>query len=153
MSTGTRKPTPTRATKKVAAPRKKATKTAASKGKLNPSKAPLNPAAPPAAEATVVTAPQKVIQGPVMRRKELIETVVTRTGMKKKDVKPVVEQMLAVMGEALADNREMNLQPFGRLIVRKEKPLKNGRVVVSKIRQTRRPADPQPDASPKAAGK
>lgn len=77
--------------------------------------------------------------GPVLRKKELVDTVVTRSGLKKKDVKPVVESMLAVMGEALGDNRELNLPPFGRVVIRKEKKLAKGRVVITKIRQSTPP--------------
>ncbi len=88
---------------------------------------------------TVVDAPQAVIMGPMMRKKELVDVVVARSGMKKKDVKPVVEMMLSVLGEAIADNRELNLPPFGRLKVRREKTLPNGRMVVAKIRQTQPP--------------
>lgn len=94
------------------------------------------PPAPKGAPVKVVDAPQSVILGPVMRKKELIDTVVEQTGRKKKDVKPVVEAMLSVLGDALGDNRELNLPPFGRLMVRKEKDLANGRMVVAKIRQT-----------------
>ncbi|MDF3413520.1 DNA-binding protein [Sulfitobacter sp. M57] len=71
-----------------------------------------------------------------MRKKELIEAVVERSGLKKKDVKPVVETMLAVLGEAIGDNRELNLPPMGRMKIRREKKLANGRMVVAKIRQT-----------------
>ncbi|MGC1504770.1 MAG: HU family DNA-binding protein [Sulfitobacter sp.] len=72
----------------------------------------------------------------MMRKKELIETVVERSGLKKKDVKPVVEMMLTVLGDAIADNRELNLPPLGRLKIRREKKLPNGRIVVAKIRQS-----------------
>lgn len=71
-----------------------------------------------------------------MRKKELTDTVVLRSGLKKKDVKPVVEMVLNVLGEALGDNRELNLPPFGRLKIRREKKLPNGRMVVAKIRQS-----------------
>ncbi|MEW9918641.1 HU family DNA-binding protein [Marimonas sp. MJW-29] len=117
-----------------------ATKTAkASKTSTKPTVSPASKAAvaakTPASAPTVVEAPQAVIMGPVMRKKELVEEVVTRSGKKKKDVKPVVEMMLSVLGEAIADNRELNLQPFGKLKVRKEKKLSNGRIIVTKIRQ------------------
>lgn len=94
------------------------------------------PLATKAGSPTVVDGPQAVILGPVMRKKELIDTVVTRSGIKKKDAKPVVDAMLAVLGEALADNRELILPPMGRVKVRKEKKLPNGRVLVVKVRQT-----------------
>ena len=84
----------------------------------------------------VVDAPQAVIVGPMMRKKELIDAVVAHAGLKKRDVKPVVESMLAVLGEALSDNRELNLPPLGRVKVRREKQLANGRIMVAKIRQS-----------------
>ncbi len=55
--------------------------------------------------------------------------------VKKKDAKPVIEAMLAVLGEALTDHREINLPELGRIKVRKEKMLPNGRVMITKIRQ------------------
>ncbi len=86
-----------------------------------------------------------------MRKKELLDLVVARSGMKKKDVKPVVETMLEVLGEALTDNRELNLPPLGRIKVRREKHLSNGRMVVAKIRQPT-PSD-APQSVAKSAGK
>ncbi|AXI50971.1 MULTISPECIES: HU family DNA-binding protein [unclassified Sulfitobacter] len=94
------------------------------------------PAAPDTAAApAVVEAPRPVILGPVMRKKELIDTVVERSGVKKRDAKPVVDAMLAVLGEALSDSRELNLLPFGKLKVINEKELKNGKMIRVKVRQ------------------
>jgi nucleoid DNA-binding protein len=93
------------------------------------------PVAKPSAEPSVVETAQSVILGPVMRKKELIDAVVEHSGMKKKDVKPIVESMLEVLGGALAEKRELNLQPLGRIKVRRERQLPNGRMLVAKIRQ------------------
>jgi|TARA_B110000908_G_scaffold165885_1_gene216052 DNA-binding protein HU-alpha len=71
-----------------------------------------------------------------MRKKELIDLVVERSGIKKKDAKPVVEATLAILGEALAETRELNLQPLGKVKVRREKLMPNGRILVTKIRQS-----------------
>ncbi|MCX7559996.1 HU family DNA-binding protein [Sulfitobacter sp. F26204] len=131
MSTATKKTTKSKSTSKT-------TKAATTPGNAAPTSA-LDGSAPAAAkqaEPTVVDAPQAVILGPMMRKKELIDAVVQRSGMKKKDVKPAVEMMLSVMGEAIGDNRELNLPPFGRLKIRREKKLANGRIVVAKIRQS-----------------
>ena len=84
--------------------------------------------------------PRPVIAGPVMRKKELIDAVVDRSGIKKKDAKPVIDAMLDVLGEALADHRELNLVPFGKFKVINEKDLSNGKMLRVKIRQIR-PAD------------
>jgi nucleoid DNA-binding protein len=80
-------------------------------------------------------APRPVIIGPVMRKKELIDTVVERSGIKKKDAKPVVEAMLEILGEALGDNRELNLLPMGKFKVVNEKDLGNGKMMRVKVRQ------------------
>ena len=93
------------------------------------------PDAQAAVKPTVVAPPKAVVMGAVLRKRELLDTVVTQSGLKKKDVKPVVDMVLEVLGQALAENREMNLQPFGRLMVRKERSLTNGRMVIAKIRQ------------------
>jgi len=70
-----------------------------------------------------------------MRKKELIDIVVERSGVKKKDAKPVVEAMLEVLGEALGDNRELNLLPMGKFKVVNEKDLGNGKMMRVKVRQ------------------
>ena len=90
-----------------------------------------------AATPSVVEAPQSVVLGPVMRKKELIDKVVEHSGKKKRDVKPVVESMLEVLGAALAEDRELNLPPFGKMKVRKARDLPNGRVMVTKVRQSK----------------
>ncbi|MEP3333465.1 HU family DNA-binding protein [Sedimentitalea sp.] len=71
-----------------------------------------------------------------MKKKELVDLVVTRSGIKKKDAKPVVEAMLAVLGESIAEGREMNLQPFGKLRINRTVEKHNGRITVCKLRQS-----------------
>ncbi len=100
---------------------------------------------PAGAGPTLVEAPRAVIVGPVMRKKELIDTVVERSGIKKKDAKPVIEAMLDVLGEALADNRELNLLPMGKIKVINEKDLSNGKLMRVKVRQV----TPSENANPK----
>lgn len=78
------------------------------------------PAAAASPAPTVVKSPQPVILGPELRKKELIDKVVKRSGIKKRDAKPVIESMLAVLGEALADSRELNLPDLGKVKVRRE---------------------------------
>lgn len=95
------------------------------------------------ADPTVVDSPQPVVAGPVMRKRELIDAVVKKSGIKKKDAKPVVEAMLNVLGSALQDGRELNLQPMGKIKVNREKKLAVGKVLIARIRQARdMPASP-----------
>ena len=94
------------------------------------------PAPPAPAPATVVEAATPVVLGPMMRKPELINAVVARSGMKKKDVKPIVEATLAVLGAALQDSRELNLEPLGKIKVNREKKKPSGKVMIARIRQS-----------------
>lgn len=86
----------------------------------------------------------------LLRKRELVDNVVRRSGVKKKDAKPVVEAMLAELGEALATGRELALPPLGRVVINREKELPDGRVIILKLRQKSRQtapiSTPLPDA-------
>jgi DNA-binding protein HU-alpha len=71
-----------------------------------------------------------------LKRQELLAQVVARTEVKKKFAKPVLEAALAVIGEALAEGRDLNLAPLGKVRISRSRQLANGRVLVARIRQT-----------------
>lgn len=122
-STTTRCTTKAASTTKKAAPKKTTTATPRARKTTAPK-----------AKPTVVTAAEPVVTGPVMRKKELIDAVVAKSGMKKRDVKPIVETMLDVLGDALRDGRELNVQPLGKIMVRRSKKLQGGSVLTTKVR-------------------
>ena len=93
--------------------------------------------APPAPAVTVVSEIEPNLTDPELKKAELINMVVEQSGMKKKDVKPVVEATLAVLGDVLARGQEMNLQPFGRLKVNNTKDLAKSQVHSVRIRQSK----------------
>ncbi|WP_299881964.1 HU family DNA-binding protein [uncultured Sulfitobacter sp.] len=140
-TTASKKPKAAAAPK--AAPRSSAPKAKTVAAKPAPKIAPVSPvtgSAPkpaPSAQPAVVDAPKSVILGPELRKKELIDDVVARSGIKKKDAKPVVEATLAALGDALAEKRELVLPPLGKLKVRREKDMPNARVFTAKIRQSK----------------
>lgn len=101
-----------------------------------------------APEPTVVTSTVPDAMSPEMKKKELIDAVVARSGIKKKDAKPVVEAMLAVLGEELARGRELNLQPMGKMKINRIKQLSGAKVVMCKLRQNETLG--KPDADPLA---
>lgn len=72
----------------------------------------------------------------VLRKRELIDRVVEVSGQKKKFVKPIVESMLTVLGDALSNGEELNLQPLGKVRVNRKKDVSNGEVLVTKIRRS-----------------
>ena len=75
--------------------------------------------------------------GPELKKQELLDKIVTRTEVKKKFAKPVVEAMLEVLGEALAEGRELNLQPLGKVKQNRTKETANARIIIAKIRQSK----------------
>ena len=45
--------------------------------------------------------------------------------------------MIDILGEAIADGRELNLQPFGKIKQQRTKDTPNARITVAKIRQNK----------------
>ncbi|MFV2052524.1 HU family DNA-binding protein [Aliiroseovarius sp. YM-037] len=88
-----------------------------------------------AAGATAIAGAAPVVAAPVIKKKDLIDQVVERSGIKKKDAKPVIEAMLAVLGEAINRGDELNLRPLGKVKVTRRKEAPNADVMVCKVRQ------------------
>ena len=99
----------------------------------------------------VVTTSAPVAVRADLKKKELTDLVVARSGIKKKDAKPVVEAMLAVLGETIASGRELNLQPLGKLRINRTEEKSNGRVIVCKLRQSSRAKPATGESLAKAA--
>jgi len=86
-------------------------------------------------EPGVLRVSEPEVARPDLRKKELIDAVLERCEVKKRDAKPVIEAMLAVLGETLAEGRGLNLEPLGKLRVNRTVDRKDRRIVVSKLRQ------------------
>ena len=89
-----------------------------------------------APEAVVVQENVPTSTLPELKKVELIDMVVERAGVKKRDAKPAIEAALEILGAALADGREVNLQPLGKIRVNRMKHLSSARVMTCKVRQT-----------------
>jgi DNA-binding protein HU-alpha len=151
-----RKTTTTRATSgakpKTAVRKSTVTKSTRAKPKTaTPRKTTKAPKAAPAPAAKVVAETKPVVSGPVLKKPELIDRVVAETGMKKKDVKPVVEAMLNVLGLGLAKGEEMNLPPLGKVMINRTKDLAKAKVIVTKVRQPKAAAPEEKDPLAEAA--
>jgi len=75
--------------------------------------------------------------GPEMKKQEMLDKVVSRAKVKKNIAKPLLDAVLEVLGEALAEGRDLNLPPFGKVKVNRIKDLAQARVIVAKIRQAK----------------
>lgn len=100
---------------------------------------------------TVVKDVEPSVSEPELKKIDLINLVVERSGAKKKDVKPIIEATLEILGEAIASGRELNLQPFGRVKVNNTKELANAMVHSVRVRQSKNAKDSSDDASVDAA--
>lgn len=104
-----------------------------------------------APKPVVVTETTPTVTDPALKKKELIDTVTELSGVKRKDAKPVIEAMLEVLGKTLANGREMNLQPLGKIKINRAKEVQGGNVLITKIRQSNRvpkaPKDPAATAA------
>lgn len=99
-----------------------------------------------------VTVEEIAIQAqPELRKKELIDLAVERSGVKKRDAKPAIEAALAVLGEALAEGREMNVTPFGKVKVTRMKRAGHGQIINARVRQPDEPEISDDDPLAQAA--
>lgn len=66
-----------------------------------------------------------------LKKPDLLDQVVARTNLKKRDVKPAVEAALSVIADALARGDEVALPPLGKLRIVKAKDLSEGAQVLT----------------------
>ena len=104
-----------------------------------------------APKATIVETVTPVVSGLPIKKPELIDRVVTETGMKKKDVKPMVEAMLAVLARTLSEGEEITAPPMGKLMIKRVKDLPNAKVMTLKLRIPSDTAGPKKDPLAQAA--
>lgn len=102
-----------------------------------------NPA--PAAPLSATEEASADAGGPEMKKQELVQKVVERSGIKKRDAKPVVEAMLSVLGDALAEGRELDLQPLGKVMLNRSNDKSNARIIFAKIRQSKKHSESAKD--------
>jgi len=101
------------------------------------------PAAKPI-DPKVVREVTPVVVGAKLRKNELIEAVTERSGVKRRDAKVALEAVLEILGEAIAEGRQIDLPGLGKLKVTRTKKLSNGDMFTTRIRQ--------PIATPKTDG-
>lgn len=77
--------------------------------------------------------PAKVVAQ--MKVKDLIARVATATDLNKKDVRVIVDAVLAELGKALEASESLNLPPFGRLRIANQKSDASGQMMTLKLRR------------------
>ncbi len=77
----------------------------------------------------------------VLRRKEFLRRVSERTGLRPNKVKPVMEAVLAELGDGLVGGEDIALPPLGKLSVNKRKERPNMDVLIVKYRRAKPAAE------------
>lgn len=93
----------------------------------------------------IVTEDIPILEQPELKKTELLAQVVERSGIKKKDAKPALEAALDILGEAIAQGRELNLQPMGKIKFTRMKKVGNGTVSHARVRQPMKVDKPETD--------
>ena len=104
-----------------------------------------------APKATVVTAAKPVVATGMIKKPELIDRIVTQTGMKKKDVNPVVEATLDVLAKALINGEELQVPPLGKVMINQMKDVANAKILKVKIRHPMNAGSSSPQSPTDAA--
>jgi DNA-binding protein HU-alpha len=78
---------------------------------------------------------------PVLKKPDLFDRVVAASGAKKRDVKPIVEAALAVIGDALSAGEELNLPPLGKVKINRQRKDKTGEMLIVKIKRNSSPSE------------
>ncbi len=82
--------------------------------------------------------------GEDMRKKELIDRVAAKSGLKRGVAKQALEASLAVLGEVLAEGRSISAPPLGKLKVVRQKDTPNGKMAVVRVKfKTGAPSEPE----------
>lgn len=128
----------TRTTKTTAKPTKTATKpkvaTATAKKAAVAKPQPALKTSVTAPKATVVEVTKPLVAAPLIKKPELIDRIVAESGLKKKDVKPVVEATLAVLARALVNGEELQVPPLGKVKINQMKDVANAKIIKLKVR-------------------
>jgi len=78
------------------------------------------------AEDTGTNSVQSTIETPSFKKVDLISAVTNSTHLKRSDAKVAVEATLAALGAALAEGKDLNVAPLGKIRQIKAKDLPSG---------------------------
>jgi hypothetical protein len=73
----------------------------------------------------------------MLKTKDLLDRVTADSAVKRKDAKPVLDALLKVIGEALAEGKALNLPPLGKVSVSRTKENAKGDVVMLKLKRAK----------------
>lgn len=73
-------------------------------------------------------------EAPEISKKELLERVVDESGMKRSDVRQVLDATLRVLGTAIGEGATIAAAPLGKIKVTRSKETPNGKLAVCRVK-------------------
>ncbi|MFY0691569.1 MAG: HU family DNA-binding protein [Paracoccaceae bacterium] len=93
------------------------------------------------------------VDATVLRKKDLLEAVVARSGLSKGIARRGLEATLDVIAEALGDGAEISAAPLAKVRVTRQKETPNGTMLVCRVKlRDRSPKDPATGDAPEKPG-
>jgi nucleoid DNA-binding protein len=77
----------------------------------------------------------------MVRRKEMVERIVAKSGLKPNEVKTMLDAVLSELGDALSAGEALNLHPLGKVTVNQQKKMGGKEILICKIRRKLPEAD------------
>lgn len=87
------------------------------------------PAAKPQLAAVEPDVPRKEL-----KKKELIDRITAKSGMKRGEVRTTLDATLTVLRQALREGCDLSMAPLGKLKIAREKETPNGKLVVCRVK-------------------
>lgn len=86
----------------------------------------------------------------IVKRKELVERIAAKSGIKPNVIKSVLDAVLVELGDVLSAGEVLEVQPLGKITVNRRKEFPDREILVCKVRRNlRKPAqfDPAVEAA------
>lgn len=134
-SKSTAKPASTRSKSTSTSARSTTSKTTAAQKTVSKKPAPKKTVPATTAPAPVTAPEANVVME--MKKKEMIEKVTEASGLKRGDAKKAMEATLQILGDALQEGTTVNVPPFGKVAVNRQKEASGAHVIIAKIRRSK----------------
>jgi DNA-binding protein HU-alpha len=139
--------TPTARTAKAKAPKRSTTKAAIKKPVAAAKPKALKPAQPPVPKAKIK--PKPLTKNAELSKRQLLDRIVTESGMKKGDARTVLDAVLSGLRDAIADGHDIAASPLGKIKLVRKKDTPNGELAVLRVKLK----DPKKIAANQAASR
>lgn len=78
---------------------------------------------------------ENATQTEMVKRRDFVERVAARSGMRANQVRPVMDAVLNELAEALLNGESLNVDPLGRIQVNRRKDGGNADVLICRLRR------------------